>query len=231
MDLVQTLHRELDWADDPPESVDGLTGNVALLPQWINQSHIDIQTQADWRWLRREWRLDMTPGKLRYDVADVIDRERESPIDGRFESWYVQAADPVRSYSPNSANFQGELTWVDWEYYRYQESFYSDTAGIPFYIARDPQDRICLLGVPDDPDHYLIGQYNQGPQELVANDDEPEMPWQHRMTIVWLALTRYGYTRAAEEALAQASAMYSRTYRALQRTQTGRLAFAMPLVE
>lgn len=232
LELVQSLSDELDWSYQPPATVDGLEGDLRLLPKWIGQAHVNIQTERAWRWMRREWELTLVADKGTYAYADVQDREAEAAID-RFSKWVVDDEDPVRGFREGRAESNITLTWLDWEDFRYQSDFGIAATAQPFYITIDPQDRLRVLGVPNEDavtaGQVLRGEYDRGPQVLVDDGDEPEMPWQHRQIIVWLAMVRYGYSRAAPEALAQAQFEYTRMHKALLRTQNLQIDLAEPL--
>jgi hypothetical protein len=61
-----------------------------------------------------------------------------------------------------------------------------------------------LLGPKPDGVFTVSGQYWKKPQALAADADEPEMPDEFHMLIVWKALEHYALYESAAESLVRA---------------------------
>ena len=234
LELVQALNREIDWSEADPITVRNLSGNPASLPRWVSQSYVELQNRQDWRWLRHEWSLDLLPSGAdgsaidrgdagfqgRYAFGDVTDLATGQPI-SRFRRWVRDQESPVRVRPVSGPRnvVDGDMIWLPWDDYRYLSQNY-EPAATPGYLSVDPQDRLCFMPEPNEAGHRASGEYIRGSQVLVDDADVPEMPTDYHMLIVYLALRRFAFSRAATEALAEAEEFISLTMADLLRMQT-----------
>jgi hypothetical protein len=72
------------------------------------------------------------------------------------------------------------------------------------HIPIDPTNQLVLGPVPNE-EYTITGEYQKSPQILAQNDDEPEMPEEFHMLIVYEALLTYGFSQAAGDVLNLAS--------------------------
>ena len=71
--------------------------------------------------------------------------------------------------------------------------------GKPRYLAVHPDKRLYLHPIPDEA--YTIGaEYYRAPRPMIGNEAIPEgLPAEHRLVLVYRALTEYGGYHAANE--------------------------------
>ena len=118
------------------------------------------------------------------------------------------------------------VPWVSAHDYREQN--FDHTYAPPSCYTVDPLNNF-LLGPTPDTDYALRGPYWRSNQTLAADDDEPEMPADYHMLIVWNALINYGYNEVANEVLSKAIARGAPIHDALMLNQAySRFSWGMP---
>lgn len=220
LELVQTLHYEARLPGSPPAAVTGQNGRAADLVRWTAQAYEDIQRERDgkWKWLRGEFELDTVASQAAYAYTDCTDALTASPIT-RFRAWDLDSRQPPFIYRVSEGlDTERELPIADWEYYRrmYRRGVHEES--YPLCIAAGPDDKLYFGPTPVDVFH-VTGNYWKSNQSLVADQDEPEMPADFHMLVVYTALTKYAYSVVAQEALARAQHEGTRLYDALSLNQ------------
>lgn len=102
-------------------------------------------------------------------------------------------------YSPNET-FCNPLRWEDFVTV-YQRG--SEVHGYPGFISEDPHHTLHIAPTPDV-QYRIRSDYYTSPQELALDADEPEMPQEWHMLIVYHAMRHYGSVRDAREIMVEA---------------------------
>lgn len=160
-------------------TVAGQTGELGRIVDWIASAWQDIENRrSNWAWLRGDYSFNT--------VADT----------GTYTPSTVGIGSDFRWWDRNKAKFyltatgvsdEGELTYLSyadwWKYYNVG----TQTADRPQYFAVQPEDSALLLApVPNDV-FTVTGAYWKRPTALSADGDEPAMPADYHMAVVWRA--------------------------------------------
>lgn len=229
LELVQRLRQEAGLPGTGPSTVTGQVGRLKELVDWTAQAYVDIQQdrQGQWKWLRRPFTFDTTASDGIYAFGDVTDTLAGTAIT-RFSKWRIKdRLIPPKIYLQSAG--VGTQRWLHYMGYEPHQLLYSigtQNNGAPAYITIDPQDNIVLGPVPNDV-YTITGEYLRGPQTLAADGEEPEMPEQFHMAIVFRALIEYGYDQVAEEKLLRAERRHAEIQNKLSMNQGEHMRFRM----
>lgn len=230
LQLFQAFHREAKQPGSAPTTVVGATGRNADIVQWLIEAYNDIQRDVDgrWKWLRRAFYVDTVADTQSYEYGDCTDTVAAAAI-ARFRSWDLDEEDPPYIYlSSAGAVTERELAIYDWIDFRSQYVRGVQTSAAPGAISVDHTDKL-YLGSPPDAVYRLSGYYWRGNQTLADDGDEPEMPDDFHMMIVYRAMVKYAYNIIAQEILARATADGTGLYDALVQNQWyGRQRLRLP---
>lgn len=184
LELAKDLARE-SGSFDPAllTSVDGLTGRPAKIVNWINKAWLNIQnSRRDWGWLVSPFVQPLIPGSSVYTPASFNLTRFSSWMKDR--DWYL----PVTLYDPAiGVSDEGAILNISHEAWksRWDRGDQSNW-GRPIEWAISPRNEIEFGPIPDKA--YIVrGQYQKGPQTLVAATDVPEMPVRFHDMITWEA--------------------------------------------
>lgn len=233
LQLFQDAKRECRITGAAPTSVTGNAGVLDRLSNWIVDSYIEIQNRCDWRWLRHTFTCTVSASDKTYSYGDCTDSETASTIT-RFSRWWLNDnLDPPKIYKTASGtNGEYWLSWTPWEHYKtiYEVGTGRTSKGPPAHVTFDNLNRINLGPVFPDDDYTLTGDYQLSPQILSLDADEPEMPMQYHMLIVYMAMQKYGYMEGAQEVLMRGQAEGNRIMRQLEINQKPVMRLGPPLV-
>lgn len=205
--LVQALFRESRLPGTAPASTASQSGRNGDLVAWIDEAWNEIQRSHNgrWRWLRRAFTVDTVADDDDYAYSEVTDVAASAAI-SRFRDWDLDPDEPPLIYlTSDGISTQGEMVPLSWRDFRDMYGIGSVTSGYPRHISADPA-RTLRLGVPPDAIYTVTGNYWRGNQTLAVDGDEPEMPDDYHMLVVWQAITNYAYDVVAAEVLAKARA-------------------------
>lgn len=194
-----------------PTSVLNQSGEMLRIVNWVKSSWIDVQNISPyWNWMYRPFSFTTTTNQQAYTLAQM-----GTPDLRRLDN------DSLRSYV-TSAGIANEEYMQYWNWLEFYDVYlYGQTQfGKPYMFAVDPQQKnLNLALVPDSTGYTIRGRYWQVPQEFVNNDDEPGLPSEYHMIIVYRALMKYaGYANAPEQKQ-EAIENYYRLLTALQNDQ------------
>jgi hypothetical protein len=173
-----------------PSSVEGQTGRLLKITNWVRTAYEQIQRENQWRWLNADFAGDTIANVREYNSAAM-------GITERFSRWIFDTPDAQSMFSvylkASGRSDEGFLTFVDWNYFR-QNVLVGGAAsatGKPIYLTVDEQNRIQIYPIPDAV-YTIRGRYRKSPQILTGNTDVPEMPDEFHSAIVWKALMLLG---------------------------------------
>ncbi len=212
LELCQRTRQECGIAGAGPTTVVGQTREMKRLCDWVAQSWVDIQQErTDWRFMRRDFTFNTTAGKQSYP----------SSVAGyTFKRWIN---DSFRAYLL-SAGVATEVILSQYHDYSSFRDFYllgsrRLVQGRPLYITIAP-DQSLLLGFPPNDVYVVSGQYYSKATLLTADDDEPCLPEDYHMLIVYKAMQKYGRFEAAAEQIAAGKEEYAPLFNRLVTDQT-----------
>lgn len=194
--MAQRLHSESLRSTAAPTSVTGASDRNARLFNWLADNWRDLQTERDWRWMRGQLDVAVTAGQQTYTGTGLGA--------SRFRRWRKEDSQytPVmyRSGNPNAY-------WVleHWDLDSFRRHFIYRNLGQTTPIAWTFDEQNQLLVGPAPLDAYQLRiDYWKSPTELTADADEPDMPSEFHMLLVWDALIELATSDAAPEILAKA---------------------------
>lgn len=195
-----------------PVSVKNQTGKLLKIVHWTATAWRNIQNaHSAWRWLRHEFQSTATTaGAARYTAASWnLDR---------FAEWIIEP-DTVTCYPVTDGPAEeSPLLYMPWQLYRRTYARGAQVQNRPLHYSISPQNEFCLGPIPDGA--YIIrGEYRKGPQELVENEDVPEMPNRFHDLIVWEALRLLAEHDEAELHVLTAERKAQHLWSALRRDQ------------
>ncbi|HYN54401.1 MAG TPA: hypothetical protein VES38_06825 [Methylotenera sp.] len=220
LQICQRLRQEAGISGIGPSTVVSQTGEMRRIVDWVNTAYEDIQlARSNWNWMRGDFSFNTTANDYDYTAA-------EAGIASRFSQWDVDTIKSFRTSVGVSNEFElGEL------FYSHYRSIYltgSQSADTPVCFSIGP-DRKLLLGPKPNGIFTVSGQYWKSPQVLAANADEPEMPAEYHMLIVWMALEQYGLYESAGECVMRGQKNSKRYMNRLEINQLPDVGMANPL--
>jgi hypothetical protein len=182
-----------------PASVVAQNGNLLDAVDWAADAYTELQTKnPTFRWLRAAFTFNTVDGTDTYTYGDASIT--------RFSRWWVDDLYcPPKAYL-TSGGVVGQyfLQYIPWDVFQTIYKIGTPTEGGPVHITIDPTNQLVLGPVPND-EYTITGEYQKSPQVLAADSDEPEMPEEFHMLIVYEALLTYGFSQAAGDVLNLAS--------------------------
>jgi hypothetical protein len=191
--LVGRLRRKCRIAGGNPTSLANQSEEINRLADWINEAWMEIQLiKGDWEWMRGTFSFPTVNGKLTYTAT-----EAGIPA-GTFANW---RRDTLRNH--NTAT--GTTSEIIMSYRTYDEwrNMYNFGANRnvftrPTEYAFTP-DKQLAMGPIAAAGYTVTGEYFTVAKELTAESEEPSMPSQFHMAIVYKAMMFYGASEAAAE--------------------------------
>lgn len=228
LQLCSDLRQESTDSGTGPSAVTGQSGELARFVKWVKDAWTELQQEHDdWLWMRRSFTVNTVASDGEYSYTDCTDTTTSAAI-SRFARWYRGRYD-WKCYL-QSAGVSGEyfLRWLDWDEFKQQYRFGSQTDGQPIHVSMDPSQKF-VLGPKPSAVYVVSGDYQMGPQILAADGDTPEMPSRFHSLIVYRAMIKYGFNSVAPEALQRATLEGGRLHAALVRDQRPRVSASVSL--
>lgn len=233
LQLCQYLRQEAVDSGSGPSAVAGQSGELARFVKWVSDAYVELQNaREDWLWMRRNFTVSTVIGTDSYAYTDCTDTTTGIAI-ARFSRWY-QGYDingfPYFSQYLTSTGVGGEapLLWLEWDRFRRLYKFGAQNNAQPAHYSVSPDMKFVIGPKPDDV-YTISGAYQLGPQILAADVDVPEMPTRFHNLIVYEALSKYGGSRVAPEAILRASSEGGALRAALELSQLPSLSYGGPL--
>lgn len=229
LELVQRFRQETNYSNAGPTTTVGQSGDHARAVSWVNDAWREIQNRHFWRWMRKGFTLTASSGVDTYDYTSCIDTPTSSAI-SRFKEWRVSDPfNPAKCYL-SSAGQGAEyfLTYTDWDNFSRIYRIGTQVSGPPAFITIDPNNNLVVGPKPDDT-YVITSEYHRSAQDLTADTDEPEMPNDYHMLIVYTAMEDGGMYESADEILGRAQRKGRRLMRQLEGNQLPKMRKAGPL--
>lgn len=195
LELCKRLRQEASVSGVGPQAVTDQSGEMQRLVNWVQAAYAEILgRRSDWSFLWREFSAAVTAADPSADLIDLpsdfgqLAQDSRGNLAVRFDGADLVPVD-FRDY--NSADYQGSGTPFDFVVLPYD----------PVAQAR----RLRLAPYPAADGTLALSYYANSSHALSGNTDQPWVPPEHRMTIVWRALMMYANYESATELLQQAS--------------------------
>ncbi len=205
--LVRRLARmcRMTAVANMPATVLNQRGNFLDAVTWLNDAWVELQKEQPWRWMRSRFTLQTVAGQDEYPYGDFTDVLTSTPIT-RFSEWLVtDPTNPSTTFlTSGGVNGKFYMGYLPWAQFRTIYRLTPVQTGAPIHVTIDPQDNIVFGPVPDAVYTYE-GEYQRSAQNLVADDDVPELPEDYHLLLAYQALITFGIGEAAPEQLALAT--------------------------
>lgn len=224
LELCQRTASECSTSLTGPSDTTTQSGRLLQIVRWVNSSWIDIQTKHDnWRFMRASFTVDTTSGDGKYLITECTDVATSAALTvAGFRCWVNDPDVPFKAYLVSSGvGTEYDLSFADYGEWYSTWNFGSPTNAPPRDWTYD-HDRGILLGPKPDGIYRVRGEYMKAATLLSGDSDEPEMPAEYRMAIVYGAMMKYGRYNAAPEVYADGERGYNRLMREMSRTQRPR---------
>lgn len=221
LQLCARVASECGVSTTEPTSTSGQTGRLGQIVNWVNAAWMDLQQRRnDWRFMVGSFTVATTSGDGAYSTSDCAI--------SNFRDW---RRDTLKIYL-TSAGQETEtylrfMEYADW-YDRYNTGAQSNSYPIHFSVDHDND---ILLGPKPDGIYTVSGEYMKAATELSGDDDEPELPTEWHMAIVYRAMMKYGRYAGASEVYTDGANEYKRMLREMLRTLRLPDEVAGPLVD
>jgi hypothetical protein len=203
------------------------TGASQRLVDWINTAWLEIQgLHNTWNWMRKPFQWESIA-----NVGDYLPSAITNTLTGEVMTdmryWYK---DTFRCQK-KSIGIQDEQWLVEWEYYVFRNTyrFNLQVVGRPVVFAENPQGKAIMLGQKPDDVYLITGEYQKQAYSLVTNTDEPDIPDEYHMMIVYKAMVSYGMFESAAEVVQRGQAQYQNLLTQLEREQLQEVYLGNPL--
>ena len=202
LELVQRLHRESGRSTAAPTTVVGASERHARLFDWVADAWRNLQIEREWRWMRTTLDVPLIVSQQTYDASTDLSAtrfRRWRTDDENYNPWLYIAG------SPNSL---WPLTYTQLDEFRELYVYRTWGATTPVAWTFDESNRL-LVGPQPALAYKLRAEYWMSPTELAADADEPDMPSEFHLLLMWRALEEVAKFDAAPEVLARAEKNHS----------------------
>ena len=225
LELVQWAVGESSDVQGGPSTLVDVTGSYKSHKRNINSAWMFIQNlYPDWKFMYREGTHAWPTGSREQTLAD-LGLDRANAGRQRHGHWKENPAWSI--YRQANRSDEQDLVFLPWDTFRvtYLRGE-QDTPGQPRFVSIHPDMRLLLHPVPTagytlSYDYYRAA-YSMGvdlPAGVTINDDQPDMPPEYRLVIVYYGLTKYGRKQAANEVYQDAHFEGQRLLKELERNQ------------
>ncbi len=205
LQLCQRLREQAGISGSGPGSVLNQSGEMLRVVNWIAYAYEDIQNRHEnWEFLQTGFTFNTIINTQNYtiDATGVTELCK----------WKVDELGDFRSYlAATGTSDEMELQYVEWETFRTLYLFAANRSvtGRPMYFTVKPDKSLSFWPTPNVV-YTIDGEYFKRPQVMVANTDEPIIPQQYQMAIVWRALIDYAAYESAPEVYSSAELNFKR---------------------
>lgn len=184
LQLCIDVSRESGAVGRAPSAVTGQTGRQEKVVSWTREAWRNLQlSQPNWAWMRKTFTGSLNVGVGSYSAITF-------GITERFGGWISDQPNyrPMSLYNPSiGIKDEANITEISFEQWRRSYDIGEQTLQKPTRYCIAP-DRTLRFGAIPDATYIVRGEYRAAPQELMANNDVPELPEEFHMIIVWAAI-------------------------------------------
>lgn len=203
LQLCQRVRQEAGISGSGPVTTANQSGEMGKIVAWVLSAYQDIQDRHDnWNFLRSDFSFPTIANVNAYLPTAVSLPE--------LATWRKES---IRLYSALADEVA--LVPMDWDTMRDYRLKGVIPTGRPGEFSISPSKELVLWPTPDAI-YTVTGEYFQRAQTMTANADDPLIPSQHHMAIVWKAVMYYAGDQGASELYAVAEREYKRILHKLE---------------
>ncbi len=218
LELCQRTSSECSVSLTGPSTTVSQSGRLGQIVNWTNTAWIDLQTKYnDWRFMRSSFSVNTTSGDGKYAIGDCTDTVASAVMTAEgFRDWKL---DTFKIYLVSAGvGTETDLTFMEYQDWYDRWNYGSPSNSYPGDFTID-HDRSILLAPKPDGIYTVRGEYMKAATLMDGDSDEPELPQEYRMAIVYRAMMYYGRYTGAPEVRADGEIQYNRMLREMSRTQ------------
>lgn len=210
----------------------GAAGDDLRLVNWTASAYEKVQRKTDeWRWMRSTVLASIPAGQLAHDPAvDMLIQPADSVALTDFRGFRAPSDDyTVTMLDPLNATSEWRLGWLDYDEFRKRFMVGTHESAPPVNWSVSPDNKL-LVGPTPDILYHVRFDYRTKVMSLALDADEPTMPQDYHMIIVWETLKSLASFDAASEVYARATEEFNELYEDLWFDQGPKLTInARPL--
>lgn len=221
LQLCQRVRQESGISGSGPVTTISQSGEMGKIVSWVDSAYEDIENlYTSWNFLRFDFSFQTIAAASTYTpIAVGLDE---------LASW---KQDSVRAYLTSSGIGAEQIIYpVSWDMMRDVRLLGAGATlqGNPSEFAIRPNKAMVLWPTPNAI-YTVTGEYFKRAQSMTLNTDEPLIPVQFHMAIVWKAVMYYAADQGAAELYAVAGREYARIMRGLKKDQLPVICMGGPL--
>ena len=176
--MAQKVRQLVGMQGTGPSSVTA-TGYEGLLVALVSDAWEDLQNyRKKWKWMRDQKNFLLVAGTTTYTPATIFGPNN------RFKTWLTE--DPFYALVSGQKK---QLRYLEYDYFMYKHLNDAINGVVSEFTVR-PNDYALVFNLPDS-QYTIYSCYKKNNQELVNAADEPEMPEDYHMYLVYEATARY----------------------------------------
>lgn len=216
LQIAQRVRQEAGISGSGPVTTIAQTGEMGKIVDWVDAAYQDIQNLYDWNFLRFD-----------FSFPTIASSSTYTPTAAGFPELAKWKQDSMRIYLIPSD--ESIIYYQEWDYFRDSRLIGTIPTGRPSEFSTRPDKSIVLWQTPNAI-FTVVGEYFKRAQTMTANADEPNLPSQFHMAIVWKAVQYYAGDQGAAELYAIAHNEYTSILRKLKKDQLPLISMAGSLV-
>lgn len=206
LEICKRVRQESGISGTGPVTVVSQTGEFEKIVGWVLSAYQDVQNRhANWNFMRFDFSFPTIAATSTYLPSAVSLAEHAK--------WELR---DMRTYlAATGVSDENRLTYIPWSKLKAHRLIGVVQSGKPVEFAVRPDKSLVFWPTPDAV-YTTTGEYWKRAQTMAANADEPLIPDEFHMIIVWGAVRYYAGDQGAAELFALADANYTRMMRALE---------------
>jgi len=219
LQLCQRARQEAAISGTGPVTVASQTGELGKIVDWVLTAYQDVQNKhATWDFMRFDFTFPTIAASSTY-LPSAVSLSEHATWEKRDMRAYLTATGVAD---------ESRLAYRQWPSMKAFRLIGVVQTGKPTEFAIRPDKSLVFWPTPDAI-YTVAGEYWKRAQTMTANADEPLIPAQFQMVIVWKAVMYYAADQGAAELYASAQIEYSRLMRDLEIDQLPPIEMAGPL--
>lgn len=207
--ICKRARQEAGISGTGPVTVTSQTGELGKIVDWVLAAYQDVQNKhASWNFMRFDFSFPTIAATSTY-LPSAVNLSEHARWETRDMRAYLTAT---------GVSDENRLTCRPWPELKAHRLIGSVQSGKPIEFAVRPDKSLVFWPTPDAV-YTTVGEYWKRAQTMSANADEPLIPDEFRMILVWGAVRYYAGDQGAAELFALADQNYNRLMRDLERDQ------------
>lgn len=218
LQLCQSLAKEAGVSSTGPTTSVSQSGEMLRMVNWIQTAYEELQgNHPNWDFLRNDLSFNLIAGTATY-----------TPTAAGLSELMTWKTDSLRAYlTATGVNDELCLTYMPWDVFRDVRLIGANrtASGRPMEFTVQPNNSITFWPNPSAV-YTVVGEYWKRPQTMSLDADEPLMPRQFHMILVWQALMYFAPYEADPTTYANGERQYKKLISKLELDQLPELSMS-----